>query len=70
MNLTMCWQESTGAPGTENPEEVEAVRWVKMKDLMSDIQENPEHYTPWFMIALKEVMEYVNKKLQAGKDSI
>ena len=47
---------------TENPEEVETVRWVKMKDLMSDIQENPELYTPWFMIALKAVMEYGNKQ--------
>lgn len=48
----------------ENPEEVEEVKWVKIKDLIEDIQDNPEHYTPWFMIALNKVLEYINAKAQ------
>lgn len=50
----------------ENPEEVEEVRWVKIKDLIADIQKNPEHYTPWFMIALKKVLEFINARIQEG----
>lgn len=48
---------------TENPEEVDEVKWVKLNDLLADIQENPDHYTPWFMIALTKVGEYVNIKM-------
>lgn len=36
----------------ENPEEVEAVRWVELTQLLRDIRLQPERYTPWFITAL------------------
>lgn len=43
----------------ENPEEVDAVRWVEIDWLKQDVAAHPEDYTPWFLIALREVMESV-----------
>ncbi len=40
----------------ENPEEVDAVKWVEIEWLKKDIVEHAEKYTPWFIIALKEVL--------------
>ena len=40
-----------------DPEEVDEVRWVPIKELMEDLVTNPEKYTPWFIIACKEAME-------------
>ena len=40
-----------------NPDEVEAWKWVEVKDLLRDVVENPETYTVWFKIALKEMKE-------------
>ena len=33
-----------------NKAEVEEVKWVNFKDLIKDIKENPENYTPWLKI--------------------
>ncbi|MCB9202232.1 MAG: isopentenyl-diphosphate Delta-isomerase [Flavobacteriales bacterium] len=33
-----------------NPDEVNAVKWIKIQELNLDIQENPEKYTAWFKI--------------------
>ena len=41
----------------ENPEEVDAVKWVEIEWLKKDIVEHAEKYTPWFIIALKEVLK-------------
>lgn len=41
----------------ENPEEVDAVKWVEIEWLKKDIVEHAEKYTPWFIIALKEILE-------------
>ncbi|MEM1361705.1 MAG: isopentenyl-diphosphate delta-isomerase [Pseudomonadota bacterium] len=37
-----------------NPSEVMAVDWVTLDRLMSDIEDKPERFTPWFRIYLKE----------------
>lgn len=37
-----------------NPKEVEEWRWVGFKDLLSDVNENPDKYTPWFKIELEK----------------
>ena len=42
-----------------DPREVEEISWVKLADLMSDVVAHPENYTPWFLIALKPVEEYL-----------
>lgn len=39
-------------PVKPNPEEVCDYRWVTLPDLMNDIKENPENYTPWFRILM------------------
>jgi len=40
-----------------NPDEVEAWKWVELSDLLRDVEENPDKYTVWFKIALKEMQE-------------
>ena len=37
-----------------NPDEVMDVRWVELNDLIRDVAENPEDYTPWLRIYLSE----------------
>jgi len=38
-----------------NPEEVEDWKWIDVDDLLADIKKNPDNYTVWFKIALKEM---------------
>lgn len=38
-----------------NKEEVAAVRWMKIQDLLNDIQTHPEQYSFWFKIILEEM---------------
>jgi len=38
-----------------DPDEVESFRWVKIEDLLRDILENPEKYTPWFKMEIEEL---------------
>ena len=45
--------------------EVEEVRWVRLEDLMRDVETHPEDYTPWFLIALKPVADYLMGKKPA-----
>jgi len=39
---------------TINPTEVENFKWMKINEIVSDIQKYPDRYTPWFKIILKE----------------
>jgi isopentenyl-diphosphate Delta-isomerase len=36
-----------------NPEEISAVRWMRLDEVVKDIRENPETYTPWFKLSLQ-----------------
>jgi isopentenyl-diphosphate delta-isomerase len=49
--------ESNQTP-TLNLEEVEDFRYVGMEELQIEINENPAHFTPWFLIALDRVKEF------------
>lgn len=40
-----------------NKNEVSEVRYISMNDLEIEITENPEHFTEWFKIILKEYKE-------------
>ena len=40
-----------------NPSEVKAVRWVSMTNLLVEIEGNPEKFSFWFKIILKEFQE-------------
>ncbi len=41
-----------------NSEEVDDYRFVGMKELQLEIQEQPQNFTPWFLIALDRVNEF------------
>jgi len=43
-----------------NPEEVEDWKYVSMEWLVKDVEENPQDYTVWFVIALKELLKHVD----------
>ena len=38
-----------------NPEEVDSIDWLSFEDLKKDIQTNPDKYTVWFQIIMKNV---------------
>ena len=40
-----------------NPDEIEDWKWVDVAELMSDLENNPHRYTPWFKIAIQDVIE-------------
>ncbi len=40
-----------------NPMEVEAVRWVSLAEIESELRDFPAHFTPWFAPALALVKE-------------
>jgi len=40
-----------------NPDEIEDWKWADVTGLMSDLENNPQEYTPWFRIAIREVIE-------------
>lgn len=48
-----------------NPEEVKAVKWISMVDLIEDMKEHPENYTAWFKIIFDK---YLEKLEYAGND--
>lgn len=43
-----------------NPEEVAAYKWIDFDELQQDVQNNPEEYTPWFKIILKEYLAHLS----------
>ncbi len=38
-----------------NPEEAMSYRWISQQDLQQEVQNNPEHFTPWFLLLLQKV---------------
>jgi isopentenyl-diphosphate delta-isomerase len=40
-----------------NPDEIDALRWVECDELVSDVKQNPEIYTPWFRLLLERLPE-------------
>jgi len=44
-----------------NTEEVEDWKYVDMNWLLTDVKEHPENYTVWFVIALAELREHLDK---------
>ncbi len=42
-----------------NPEEVSEIRYLTMEDLISELDRNPEKFTPWFKIILKEYQDHL-----------
>ena len=44
---------------TLNTEEVSEVRYIAMDELDKELKENPEHFTEWFKIILKEYKQHL-----------
>lgn len=40
-----------------NQDEIDDWKWVDLSELVADIESNPNNYTPWFRIALHQVIE-------------
>lgn len=40
-----------------NPDEVHATEWIPVPDLLEDIKKNPNKYSYWFKIILKEMQK-------------
>ncbi|MDP7247002.1 MAG: isopentenyl-diphosphate Delta-isomerase [Candidatus Peribacteraceae bacterium] len=40
-----------------DPEEVEEAKWINIDELMKDIDEHNENYSPWLPLALKHILE-------------
>jgi len=43
-----------------NPEEVSEVRFVTLEDLDQELEQQPQHFTEWFKIILKEYKQHLN----------
>ena len=50
---------------TPNPEEVMAVEWMRFEQLMRDVAETPDRFTPWLKIYLREHAEKIFGALAA-----
>ncbi|MDH4472608.1 MAG: isopentenyl-diphosphate Delta-isomerase [Fluviicola sp.] len=37
-----------------NPEEVMAIRWISMEDLLTELKQHPDRFTSWFKIILND----------------
>ncbi|MCW2256423.1 isopentenyl-diphosphate delta-isomerase [Providencia alcalifaciens] len=40
-----------------NPDEVAATRWITISQLLHEIENNPEQFTPWFKMILEQLPE-------------
>ncbi len=40
-----------------NPDEIDDWKWVDPAELLADLENNPDDYTPWFKIAVQRVIE-------------
>ncbi|RLD45811.1 MAG: isopentenyl-diphosphate delta-isomerase [Bacteroidetes bacterium] len=50
-----------------NPEEVEDWKYVTIDWLVQDVEKHPEHYTVWFVIALKELLKQTELQQKTNK---
>ena len=47
-----------------DPDEIMELRWVSLEDLKREMEDVPQTFSTWFLIAAPRVMEYVYKKEQ------
>jgi isopentenyl-diphosphate delta-isomerase len=40
-----------------NEDEVQAVQWIEVADLLEDVKQDPEKYSFWFKIILEEMVK-------------
>lgn len=44
-----------------NKDEVQDYKWMYIHEILSDIKDNPSHYTVWFKQAFPELLSKINK---------
>lgn len=49
-----------GKPNPD-PEEVDDWKWIDIKELMEDIQENPGNYTYWLKVSIDKIIPYLER---------
>jgi len=42
-----------------NPDEIDEWKWVAPADLREEVERRPQDYTPWFKIALEQVLRHI-----------
>jgi len=42
-----------------NPGEIDEWKWVGIAELLTDLESNPQNYTPWFRVAVSRVIEKI-----------
>lgn len=42
-----------------NPDEIDDWKWVSLTELLEDLESNAHAYTPWFEIAVRQVVEHL-----------
>lgn len=47
-----------------DPLEIQAVKWMSIKDLHQDAIKHPASYTPWFLQVIEKVVEEIEKRNQ------
>ena len=50
-----------------NPDEIDDWKWVEVEALMADVRDHPERYTPWFRIALEQVLRQRSETPQPAR---
>lgn len=48
-------------PVSPNPEEIDEIKFVDLKDLEKDIAANPNNYTPWLRICFRRFLYHIGK---------
>ncbi|MDG1430940.1 MAG: isopentenyl-diphosphate delta-isomerase [Paracoccaceae bacterium] len=56
VDLFVAWADLSLAV-KPNPEEVMDWRWISLKDLMTEVDQTPDAFTPWFKIYLSDYAE-------------
>jgi isopentenyl-diphosphate delta-isomerase len=41
-----------------NPREIADCKWVNITELINEIHQNPDKFTPWFKIEIKDILSY------------
>jgi len=46
-----------------NPAEIQDFKWVDIGELRKDVERNPEKYTPWFKMEIKELLSLYTEEI-------
>ncbi len=53
-----CQPESAGRrlEPDPDPEEIAEMRWILLEELLTEMENHPDHYAPWFHLGLKQLL--------------